>query len=202
MCDPVSLMVMTMAAGGAQAISSLAGGFANSNLAKISAQVAGTNKALAEGQVGIDEAKGALDIGRTATAVNRSVAAIGTRAAASHLDPTFGTPLFQEAYATLQGEGDKSIIGARTASEVAHAKAQAASAQGEASAQTIKGMNDIMTGYIGAGTALVTSTAQAAKFGAPGGGPGKPWPWQTPSGGISTGPSWYPQIPGASWYGS
>lgn len=201
MCDPVTLMALTMAAGGAQAISSLGGGFANSNLAKLSASIAGTNKALAEGQVGIDEAKGALDTGRTATAVNRAVATIGTRAAASHLDPTFGSPLFGEAYSVLQGEGDKSIIGARTSEAVAHAKAQAASAQGDVSAENIKSMNDIMTGYIGAGTALVSRAASAAKFGA-GGGPGKPWPWQNPGGTPAMNMSWSIAPSGAGGWGS
>lgn len=177
MCDPMTFLAIASA--GAKGISALGSGFANSELDKFGAQIADTNIKLAKGAGDLAAAKGALDTGRTATAVNQAVSGATAHYGAAGLDPTFGSPLFQQAHSIMQGQGDMAIINARTEAAQASAAANVASATGQKSGYLMKSNNDLMSGYFGAATALLSpGSSDAFK--------GVQWPWQNGATGNSS----------------
>jgi hypothetical protein len=194
MCNP--LPFLAAAAGG---IAQIGSGFANSDLAKFQAQLEGTNAQLAAGNAQLAADKGALDIGRTATSVNEAVASGMVRASASHLDPTFGSPLSSILHSVMQGQGDIDIINARTAQGVATAKAQEASAIGQQSSDLMKAQSDQMLGFLNAGSSVLGALSKEGPAndlkslfsGLYGAGTSllssassSPWPWQNGSTGA------------------
>ena len=155
MCDPMTLLAGASAIAGG--VGKLGSGFANSDLAKFQAQFAQGNEQLALGQGQLAAAKGAQDIGRTATAVNSTVGAQRVAAAGSNLNPDWGSPLLAQANSILQGQGDMAIINARTAAAQASANANAASAAGQVAGLNMQASNDIMSGYFGAATTMLSA---------------------------------------------
>ena len=150
--DPITIMMAALKAG-----TTLGAGFANSQIDKFQASLAGTNAQIAEAGAGIAAAKGALDYGRVAQASDAAVAGAGVHFAGAGLDPTYGSPLFSQMHSFLQGKGDEAIVAARTAATVAAAKAAQASAVGQQAGYQIKAGNDLESAFFGAGTALLSS---------------------------------------------
>jgi len=169
MCDPATFLAI--AGAGTKAISALGQGFANSSLDQFSAGIADINAKIAGEREGTDSAKGALDIGRTAGAVNDAVATSTSHFGARNLDPTFGSPLAIASSSILNGQGDMAIINARTSAAVASDEAAKATAIGQRSQLEMKSGQDIMSGYFGAATALLAPGMSDALKGAK-------WPWQ------------------------
>jgi hypothetical protein len=169
-------MTMLAAAGaGVGALGKLGSGFANSSLAQFSASIAQGNEQLALGQGQLAAAQGAQQIGRVATATNAAVANERGKFSASGLNPDFGSPLLMQSNSILQGQGDQNIIAARTSAAQASARAAAASAAGNVAALNMQSADDIMAGYYGAGSTLLSGMGKA--FG------GVKWPWSPGGGG-------------------
>jgi hypothetical protein len=158
MCDPLT----ALAAGstGLSAISKLSAGFQSSDLAGFNAdlltQVAQTQ---AKG-VQLDYAKGALQEARTRVQVGETEGSETATFGARHLDPTSGSPLFMQGYTAAQGEGDINIIRAQTGLDAANRLRSAANTMSQAASYKIKSGQDLMAGYFGAGTALLSGASK------------------------------------------
>ncbi len=161
MCDPLTFLAA--AGAGLGAASKIGGGLAQSGLDQFSAQIAAAN---AE----ISDAKGAQTIGRIAGKVNDAVSAAQRHFAAAGLDPTNGSPLLTQLDSVLQGQGDMQTARARAAQERAGAVSQEAQS-------LIKSKQDMMSGYLGAGTSLLSGLSSVK---------GASWPWSTGATGQSS----------------
>ncbi len=160
-----------------QALMSLGQGYNQSTADKFSASIAQGNETLALGQGQLAAAQGALQIGRVATAANSTIASQRARYGSVGLNPDFGSPLLTQTQSFMQGQGDMNIVAARTAAGQASAAAAAASAAGQVASLNIKASSDLMSGYLGAATAMLSGPAG-------GSGNGQAfWPWQAGGGG-------------------
>jgi hypothetical protein len=192
------MALLAMGSTALTAIGKLGAGYAASDADKFQAMIADKNAQLltekasaeaAEGKLATDEAT--LQQSRTIMQVQRTIGAQTARFAGSNLDPTMGSPLLLEGFTAAQGAMDMAIEGAKgtlgnaqALGAAAGTRAEAAGETGRASSFNIDATQQVMAGWLGAGTALLSGatafkqySALAAAAGQGGGGGGPTFSW-------------------------
>lgn len=173
--DP--LQIFGLAGGAIAAIGKLGQGFVNSDLDKLQQNIANQNTQLLVNRAGLEAkgadvalAGGALDQARKLAEVNRTIGTANARFASGNVDPAYGSPLVAQGFSASQGKADQDLIAARARMSAAGAlmtsagtMSQAATSAGQATALGMKSGNDLMSGYFGAATTLLSSFASAGK---------------------------------------
>lgn len=188
MCDPVTAIGITMAAGGAglDAFGKYGAGKTAQGLGNLKASIADLNANTLNRQAdlvaeGADLAwmKGNLLDARISDAGDRTLAAQRHLTASRHFDPNYGSPLVIAQHTAEQVESDRQINRANAAIEYADTLARVATLRGQALGQIgaagsarIGGAAAMMAGRIGvASSFLKLGASMAGKFG---GGDGAP----------------------------
>lgn len=175
--DPFSIFLMAMAGGG-----KIFEGLAGSRAATMNRQIAADNLALMQIQAKAsrEESLFAYERGGYEQAkLHRQIdATIGSQTAyfaGNNMDPGYGSPLLLAARTQVQGETDSQLIYANSIAESARALSKAAGfeAQGlnaawQMTAAEEKARNSLISGFLGAGTAMLTTVGKGGFK--PGGG--------------------------------
>jgi hypothetical protein len=162
------------------AIGKLGSGYAASDADKFQAMIADKNAQLltekakaeaAEGTLATDEAT--LQQSRTIEAVKRTIGSQTSRFTGSNLDPTMGSPLLLAGFTAAQGEMDLALEGAKGTLGVASALGQsagtmaaAAGEKGKSASFNIDASQQVMAGWLGAGTALLSGATSMKQYSA------------------------------------
>lgn len=183
--DPLTILALGGTA--LTAISKLGQGFAGSDIDKLQQNITNQNTQLLVRRAGLEAkgadvafAGGALDQARRQTDIERTIGNANARFASGNVDPTYGSPLVAQGFSASQGKADEDLIAARARMQAAGAlmtsagtMSQAATSAGQAAALGMKSGQDIMAGYLGAATSLLSGFGNMGKaFG--GGAPGAP----------------------------
>lgn len=173
-----SLNFMALASTALTSLSKLGSGYMGSSLSTLQESIASSNAALlrqsagmeaSEGKLSLDQ--GALDTSRTVASLNRTLGSETAGFSSGGLDPTSGSPLLLEGFSASQAATDMALIGAKA--ELGNAGAlqqsastlgQAASAQGQASAFGMKATQDVMAGWLGAGTSMLSGLSNPSQW--------------------------------------
>lgn len=165
------LIGMAIAGAATSAVGSLARGAQGASNAEEQGRIAAGNTALLKTKaeteaLGADlaYAKGTLEDSRTRDAIARALGGETAHYAASNLDPTSGSPLLLQAFSATQGQIDINLIHARAGIEAAAAHSRAAGTLAEAAGSAgqelsikMKGDQDMLAGYFGAATSLLSA---------------------------------------------
>lgn len=179
--DPITAMMLGATA--LSAIGKIGSGFMGSDLDKIQKSITDQNTALLVNKASLEAkgadvayAEGGLESARTVATLNRTLGGETGHFAASNLDPASGSPLLLQGFSASQGRADLDLIAARARMGAAGAlmtsagtMASAAGSQGQATSFGMKSTQDIIAGFLGAGTTALQGASMWAKFGVPGG---------------------------------
>jgi hypothetical protein len=173
--DPLTIMALGSTA--LTAISKLGGGFTGSHIDLLQKGVADQNTQLLMTRAGLEAkgadlayAGGALDQNRVQINLNRTIGTANAHFAAANVDPTYGSPLVAQGFSASQGRADEDLIAARARMQAAGALmtsagtvSAAASSNNQAAGLGMKSSQDIMSGYFGAATTMLSGFSSAFK---------------------------------------
>lgn len=174
--DPLTIMMLGSTA--LSAIGKLGAGFQGSSIDEMQQKIAQQNADLLVSRAKLEAesgqlafAQGGLEASRTAAQIQRTLGGATAHFAASNLDPTVGSPLLVEGFSAGQGATDLALIAARASmgnaqalGKAAGSMAEAAGAQGQAAAFGMKATSDVMAGYFGAASSILSGLAGAKQF--------------------------------------